>query len=164
MRILLSAALIGLLLASRADAAPPPPVHLPPIEGGAGVSAEHKVFGLAGYVDGNLTKHFALASEVTATPEGVGLLGGARVSTGYYFDGTSPGPGRFFAQIMAGRQAGPLIGAHTVIQPGAGADIIIGRSHGVALRWSIDYTFVRDASPERSGGRFLFGILLGPRL
>jgi hypothetical protein len=162
MRMLLSAVSIGLLLSSAAYAAPPPPVHLPLIDGGAGVVAESRVFGIAGYVGANLTNHFALVSEVTGSPEGVALLGGARVSTGYYFDGAPPGPGRFFAQIMAGRQAGLPTGLYTVIQPGAGADFILGRSHGVGLRWSIDYTFVRDA-PQRSGGRFLFGIMLGPR-
>jgi hypothetical protein len=158
-----SVLLLLLWFASPAAAQPEPPVRVPPIEIATGVSVEHSSAGAVASVSGNLTKVLALTTEVSAADDGVALLGGARVGTGFWYDGKPPSPGRFFAQFMIGRQHGHVGATGTVIQPGIGADVIVLPHRGVSLHWSLDYKQIVGAAPERSGVRLVIGAVLGPR-
>jgi hypothetical protein len=160
---LLSVPLLVLACASPAAAQGQPPVHLPAIEIGAGVSVEHSSAGAVASMSGNLTNILAITSEVTTSGDGVTLLAGGRVSTGFWYDGKPPMPGRFFAQVMAGRQHGQAATNGTIVQPGVGADVIVLPHSGISLHWSFDYKYVASAPPERSGVRLLVGIVIGPR-
>lgn len=111
----------------------------------------------------NLTNILAITSEVSTSEDGVALLAGGRVSTGFWYDGRPPVPGRFFAQVMAGRQRGHVETAGTIVQPGVGADVIVLPHSGISLHWSLDYKFVAGAPQERSGARLVVGIVIGPR-
>jgi len=161
MRVL-SVPLFLLVCASPAAAQPAPPIHVPPVELFAGLAVEHKSAGATAGINGNLTRNIAVLSEVGTSPEGVSVLAGARVGTAFYYDGKPPFPGRFFAQIMAGRQRGKSDTAGSIVQPGAGADVILIPRRGVSLHWSIDYRYMPGAPPDRSGARFVVGLLLGP--
>jgi hypothetical protein len=160
---LLSVPLLVLACAWPAAAQPQAPVHLPAIEIGAGVSVEHSSAGAVASMSGNLTNILAITSEVATSGDGVTLLAGGRVSTGFWYDGKPPMPGRFFAQVMAGRQRGHAQTAGTVVQPGVGADVIVLPRDGMSLHWSVDYEYLAGAPPDRSGVRLLVGIVIGPR-
>ena len=153
-----------LLLAwvSPAAAQPDPPIHVPPAEVVTGLTVEHKGAGAIAAISGNLTRNIGILSEVGTSVDGVSLLAGARVGTTFYYDGKPPVPGRFFAQIMAGRQTGKAATAGAIVQPGAGGDVILVPSRGLSLHYSIDYRFMPGAPPYRSGARFVVGLLIGP--
>jgi len=162
MRHLVRTALAVLFLAPSAVAQPNPPVHVPPIEITTGVSFEHSSPGAVASISGNLSNILAMTSELATSEDGIALLGGARIGTGFWYDGRPPMPGRFFAQIMVGRQRGPVQTAGTIVQPGVGADVIVVPRLGVGLHWSLDYKHIVGAPPDRSGARFLVGVLIGP--
>jgi len=138
-------------------------VRVPPIEIATGLSVERSSVGAVASVSRNLTNVLAITSEVATSEDGVALLGGARVGTGFWYDGKPPLPGRFFAQFMVGRQHGHVGTTGTVIQPGVGADVIVLRHLGVSLHWSLDYKHIVGAAPERSGARLVVGAVIGPR-
>src|SRR5215471_16181346 len=150
MRVL-SVPVFLLVCASPAAAQPEPPIHVPPVEVVAGVAIEHKSAGALAAISGNLTRNTGVVSEVGTSPDGVSLVAGARVSTAFYYDGKPPIPGRFFAQIMAGRQSGNSATSGSIVQPGAGADVMLIPRRGLGLHWSIDYRFMPGAPPDRSG-------------
>ena len=151
---LLSVPLLLLVCASPAAAQPYPSVHVPPVEVVTGVSIEHSTAGAVVSLAGNVTRHVAILAEAGTSADETALLAGARIGTSFYYDGKPPTPGRFFAQFMAGK---------SILQPGAGGDVIVLPRTGISLHWSLDYRWVRGASPERSGTRLVVGILIGPR-
>src|SRR5262249_62233028 len=119
--------------------------------------------GVVAAISGNLTKILALTSEASTPQDGGALVAGGRVSTGFWYDGKPPLAGRFFAQLMAGRQHGHAGATGTVIQPGVGADVIVLPHLGASLHWSLDYKHIVGAAPERSGARLVVGVVIGPR-
>lgn len=70
------------------------------------------------------------------------LLAGVRVGTGFWYDGNAPIPGRFFAQIVAGR---------SIARPGVGADLLVLPHTGISVRRAADDRRIRDATPDRPG-------------
>ena len=155
--------LLLLAFVSTAAAQSEPPVRVPPIEVATGISVEHSSAGAVASISGNVTTVFAITSELSTSDDGVALLGGARVGTGFWYDGKPPAPGRFFGQFMLGRQHGRVGATGTVIQPGVGADVIVFRHLGVSLHWSLDYKHVVGVAQDRSGARCVVGVLIGPR-
>jgi hypothetical protein len=148
------AVILFVAFASPAAAQPTPGVLVPPLELAAGVSVEHSTAGAVASIAGNLTRHVAILGEACTSAEGTSLLAGGRVGTSFYYDGKPPVPGRFFAQIMAGR---------SIVQPGVGADVILLPRTGISLHWSVDYRWIHGGAPDRSGARLVVGILVGPR-
>ena len=151
---LLSVPLLLLACASPAAAQPHPPVHVPPIDVASGMSIEHSTAGAVVSLAGNVTRNVAILAEAGTSAGETALLAGGRIGTSFYYDGKPPAPGRFFAQFMAGT---------SILQAGAGADVIILPHSGISLHWSVDYRWARGAPPERSGTRVVVGILIGPR-
>jgi hypothetical protein len=149
-----TAVILFVAFASPAVAQSTPDVHVPPLEFTAGVSIEHKNAGAVASIAGNLTRNVAVLGEACQSSDGTSLLAGARVGTSFYYDGRPPVPGRFFVQIMAGR---------SIVQPGAGADVVILPHAGISLHWSVDYRWIHGGAPDRSGARLVVGILVGPR-
>jgi hypothetical protein len=113
-------------------------------------------------VDGNLDDHVALAAQLAGSSRMRTAMGGARLSTGFFREGRG-GPGRFFAELLAGRREGGVAGHGTVLQLGAGADVIVVR-RGVSLHWGLDYLFTPGAQHDFAGGRFSVGLVAGPRV
>ena len=146
--------ILSIAVASPAAAQTTPPIHVPPLELAAGVSVEHSTAGAVAAISGNLSKTIAITSEIDESSGGATLLAGARVGTGFWYDGRPPLPGRFFAQLMAAR---------STVQAGVGADVIVLPRAGISLHWSGDYRWRSASSPERSGARLVVGILIGPR-
>jgi len=159
---LVSVSLLLLACACPAAAQSGPPVHVPAFEVATGVSIEHSSAGTVASISGNVTKILAVTSEVASSEDGIALLAGARVTTGFWYDGRPPAPGRFFAQFMVGRQRGNSEAAGTIVQPGVGADVIVVPHLGVSLHWSLDYRHLVGAPPERSGARLVVGVMIGP--
>lgn len=140
-----------------------PDVHVPPVEFGVGVSIEHKSAGAVGSIAANLTHIVAIVGEAGITEDGTSLVAGGRVGTSFSYDGRPPSAGRFFAQFLVGRQSGHSPTSGTIVQPGAGADVLLVPHLGIGLHWSVDYRKISAAPPERSGARLVVGILIGPR-
>jgi hypothetical protein len=141
-------------------------VSLPPVEVGAAFSygihgkeqaaADRGAGGIVS-VSGNLNDHFAVTTEFAASPRMTSIAAGPRVSTGFYRDGGGNIPGRFFATALIGRAVPP----GTVIQVGAGADVLVVR-RGLSLHWALDYLFTPGSRDDRSGRRVSVGLVVGP--
>jgi hypothetical protein len=138
-------------------------VHVPPVEFGAGVTVDHKTGGAVFAVSGNVRNTLAVTAEAGKSVYSASALAGARISTGFFYDGAPPMPGRFFAQLLVGAQVRNGMSGEAVVKPGAGADVIVAPSRGVALHWSIDYRIVPGAPPGVSGPRLVVGLVFGPR-
>jgi len=113
-------------------------------------------------VDGNLSDHVAIATELSASPRMHAAMAGGRLSTGFFTEG--PGlPGRFFAQALAGvhRRQGETDAA--TIQIGVGADVFIV-PRGISFHWALDYVFIPGAPHDFAGPRVSAGLVIGPRL
>lgn len=152
-------------------AQPTPDVHVPPVEITTSISFDLQRKGTAdlpggvGTVvgfDGNLNDHVAVATELSDSPRMRSVMAGARVSTGYYYDGPG-GPARFFAEALAGAHQPPAGTSGATILLGGGADVLVVR-RGVSLHWALDYLFFPDAPHDFAGGRFSIGIVVGPRI
>jgi hypothetical protein len=150
----LSVLLLLVACTSPVFAQPEPPVRVPPVELAAGMSVAHDAAAAVVEISGNLTKIIAVTSEISTSAGGASLLAGARVGTGFWYDGKPPTPGRFFAQIVAGR---------SIVRSGVGADVLVLPHTGISLHWAVDYRWTRAAPPARSGARLVVGALIGPR-
>lgn len=157
-------------LAGDARAQPATDVHVPAIEIGTALSYDIQRNGTADLtggagaivaVSGNVTDHLAIATQLGDSPRMRTAMAGGRVSTGFYRDGPG-GPGRFFAEVLAGRHDRHGAGDGTVIQVGAGADVLVA-PRGVSLHWAIDYLFIPDARTDFAGARVSVGFVVGPR-
>jgi hypothetical protein len=160
---LLFVPILLLACAPPVDAQPEPPVHVPPIEFTTGVSIQHSSAGAVASIGGNLTRNVAIVGEAGRSVDGTALLAGGRVGTSFYYDGKPPSAGRFFAQFLAGRQSGNSATSGTIVQSGAGGDVMLVPRAGLSLHYSLDYRRLLGAPRERSGARLFVGILIGPR-
>jgi hypothetical protein len=151
-----SLALLLLTCSSPAAAQPDPPDHVPRIDVAIGASVAHGGGGAVAAVGGNLTNTIAITSEVATSADRTTLLAGARVGTGFRYDGKPPMPGRFFAQIMAGR---------SIVQPGVGADVIVLPHSAVSVHWSLDYRWVHEPCRRDSAwsAHVIRSLIHGPR-
>jgi hypothetical protein len=113
-------------------------------------------------VDGNLTEHCSIVAELSDAARTRAVLAGARLTTGFYRDGGTRIPGRFFVEGLAGRNTGGSAASGGLLQAGAGADLLVTR--GAALRVALDYLFTPGAPRDFAGGRVLVGVVLGPRM
>jgi hypothetical protein len=162
MRFSILALIITVAVAAPAAAQTSTPIHVPPIELAAGMTVEHKAAGGVFSLSGNLKDTFAITGELAIGPHGPSLLAGPRISTGFYYDGAPPSAGRFFAQVLIGTDLHRTTSEGPIIQPGAGADVMVVPSHGIGLHWSIDYRFAHGAPLGSSGARLVIGLLVGP--
>ena len=90
------------------------------------------------------------------------VMAGARLSTGFFREGRG-GPGRFFAQLLAGSRHGGVAGSGAALQAGVGADVIVV-PRGLSLRWALDYLFTPGERHHVVGSRFAVGLVVGPRV
>lgn len=139
-----------------------PAVHPPPVEFTAGVSIQHSSAGAVGAIAANVTRNVAIVGEADRTVDGTSLLAGGRIGTSFYYDGRPLSAGRFFAQLLAGRQSGNSAASGPIVQLGGGGDAMLVPRAGISLHYSVDYRWLLGALPERSGARLVVGILIGP--
>lgn len=172
MRLPVVLALLVLLSASRATAQPARDVLTPRFEAGVGASVYKRSAdagaasapgggGAATWISRNLNRQLAIIGEAAIAGGFRSIVAGPAVSTGFYRDGATQSPGRFFAHLLVGAES-MSSGARPVIEPGAGADVLLVPSHGVSLHWEIDYRVPLHSPVPASGARFLAGIVLGP--
>jgi hypothetical protein len=114
-------------------------------------------------VAGNFTDHVAILTELAHSPRMHSIMAGGRLSTGFYRDGGSRLPGRFFLDALAGTNHGGAAASGAAIQIGAGADIIVV-PRGLALHWALDYLFTPSAFHDFAGARFSVGFVAGPHI
>lgn len=130
----------------------------------------------------NLTSQLALAGDVGTFTTGwdapavlqanrqstrvTSLAGGARVSTGFFDDGSGDRiPGRFFGQVLVGLETSGVVPVRPMVLVGAGSDVLIpsGR-RGVGVHLGIDYRVTPGSGRNFSGWRFILGTVFGPRI
>lgn len=113
-------------------------------------------------VDGNLDEHVAIAAQFAESPRMRTAMAGARLSTAFFREGRG-GPGRFFAQLLAGSRCGWTAGDGAAVQAGIGADVIVA-PRGLSLHWALDYLFTPGERHDFAGARFAIGLVAGPHL
>lgn len=164
--ILLSAAVSF----SRSVAAQPAAdVHVPPFEIATAFSYDVQRAGTGDLpggaggivaVDGNFDEHRSLTAQVSSSARMRAVMVGGRLSTGFFRDGAG-GPGRFFAEFLAGPRQGGYAGGGAVVQVGFGADALVV-PRGVSLHMALDYLFTPGAPRNFAGARVSIGLLVGP--
>jgi hypothetical protein len=126
----------------------------PDVPGGAGAVVA---------VAGNFTDHVAILTELAHSPRMHSIMAGGRLSTGFFREGGTRFPGRFFLDALAGKNLGGAAASGAAIQLGAGADIIVV-PRGLALHWALDYLFTPSAFHDFAGARFSVGFVAGPHI
>jgi hypothetical protein len=161
-------------VAARAQSHAQPGVDLPQVDvaaaatfrqvAGSGRDRNWTGPGLALTIDRNAGAHLAAAAQVeTELRHAATVLGGAQVSTGFYYgSGRDPMPGRFFARVLAGVKSTPGE-MHPASQVGVGADVLLSRTRPVGLRGEVGYDLIAGAIPTHNG-RVAIGLLFGPHL
>ncbi len=122
--------------------------------------------GLSVAVNGNVTRVFAVATEVESYfGQGASALAGAQVRTGFYYgSGRDRTPGRFLAKALAGVVDGSDHATRAAMQFSGGADVVLSGSGGVGLHWEIGYRIVPGDPVRRARGLVAIGIIFGPHL
>ena len=176
MGVVVAAASLGRPVTVRAQSASQPGVDLPRFELAAAVPFKQIAKaggdrrwtgpGLALAIDRNATPHLAASVQVeTDFHHKTAVLGGARVTTGFYYgSGRDPVPGRFFARALAGVVNGAFDGMHPAGQVAGGADVMLSRTRAVGLRWEVGYELTPGGVQGHTNGRVAIGLILGPRL
>jgi hypothetical protein len=146
-------------------------VDVPPLEVGAAFSYDLQRKGTADLrggagaivsVDGNINPYVAVAAQIAESPRMRTVMAGGRVSTSFFREGAG-GPGRFFADLLAGTRDGQATGGGATVQLGVGADVlVVGR--GLSLHWALDYLWAPGARHDFAGGRIAIGLVAGPRI
>jgi hypothetical protein len=113
-------------------------------------------------VSGNLNDHVAIVTQLADSPRMQAMMAGGRVSTGFYREGPG-GPGRFFAELLAGPRRGGVSGSGSAIQLGVGSDALIV-PRGLSLHLALDYLFLPGARHDFAGGRVSVGLVVGPHV
>ena len=113
-------------------------------------------------VDGNLNDHVAIATELSDSPRMRAVMVGARLSSGFFREGSGP-PGRFFIEALGGVHDSPANTGRATFQIGAGADLILV-PRGVSLHWALDYLFTPAARHGFAGARVSIGLVAGPHM
>lgn len=162
---------LGGLFAGSASAQSADDVHVTPFEIGTAISYDLQRRGTAdqpggaGIVvsaDGNVNPYVAVAAQIAESPRMRTVLAGGRVSTGFFREGAG-GPGRFFAELLAGSSHGQATGEGTAVQLGGGADVLVVR-RGLSLHWALDSLFTPGARHDFAGARISIGVVVGPRI
>ena len=167
MGVVVAAASLGRPVTVRAQSASQPGVDLPRFElAKAGGDRRWTGPGLALAIDRNATPHLAASVQVeTDFHHKTAVLGGARVTTGFYYGSVrDPVPGRFFARALAGVVNGAFDGMHQAGQVAGGADVMLSRTRAVGLRWEVGYELTPGGVQGHTNGRVAIGLILGPRL
>lgn len=122
--------------------------------------------GVSVTIDRYLTRQLAVAGEVeTDGHDATAFLGGAQVSTGFYYGSSrDPVPGRFFGRVLAGVRNSSLAGVQPSGQIAAGTDILLSRTRPIGLRWEAGYDLNAGAVVRHATGRVAVGLIFGPRL
>jgi hypothetical protein len=158
-------------LAGSAAAQPANDVHVPPIEIATALTYDLQRDGTADLPGGpgaivavgaNLNAYVAFVTQLADSPRMRTTLAGGRVSTGFYRDGPG-GPGRFYAELLAGPRQSRFVGSGAAVQAGAGADALVV-PRGLSLHLALDYLFTPGARHDFAGGRVSVGVVVGPRL
>ena len=154
-----------------ATAQPAPDVDVPPVEIAAAFSYDLQRQGTADLpggpgpvvaVAGNLNNHVALVTQLAGSSRMRTAMAGGRLSTAFYRDGPG-GPGRFFAELLAGSRHAGFAGSGTAVQLGAGADALVV-PRGLSLHLALDCLFTPGAPHDFAGGRVSIGLVAGPRV
>jgi hypothetical protein len=171
MRHLRAAIFLIVACAARAAAQSPGDVRVPPLELTTAFSYDLQRHGTADLpggpgalvaVDGNLDDHVAVAAQAAGSSRLRTVMAGARFSTAFFHEGRG-GPGRVFAQLLAGSRHGGVTGSGAALQAGVGADVIVER-RGLSLHWALDYLFTPGEPHDFAGGRFSVGLVVGPHV
>jgi hypothetical protein len=171
MRPISAVVLLLVAHAATASAQPAGDVRVPPIELTTAFSYDVQRAGTADLpggpgtivaVAGNLDPHVAIAAQISESPRMRTVMAGARLTTGFFREGRG-GPGRFFAQWLAGSRRGGTAGDGAAFQAGIGADVIVV-PRGLSLHWGLDYLFTPGARQDFAGARFCVGLVAGPHV
>ena len=121
--------------------------------------------GLSLVANRNLSRNVALAAAATFFDGQSSLLGGARLSTDFYYGSSrDPAPGRFVGRVLIGSVAVDRATSHLGVQIGGGADVLFKHPRGIGLHWEVGYRIVPAAKVHRDAGYAEIGFIVGPRL
>jgi hypothetical protein len=113
----------------------------------------------------HVTRQVAAAAQVeTDFDRSTTVLGGVQLGTDFvYGNGRDRVPGRFIGRVLAGVVSAESGGLHPACQLAAGADILIGRTRGIGVRWEAGYELIAGG-PHHANGRLAIGLVFGPHL